>query len=90
MAQGNHLKLSEVRLRMRNERKETMAERKVIIGRCAATTLPKICDICGIYGFLSRHRDRDRAQNLFWLRDEHWKRIELRKCGTPGITEFGG
>jgi hypothetical protein len=34
-----------------------MAERKVIIGRCATTTLPKICDICGIYGFLSRHRD---------------------------------
>jgi hypothetical protein len=32
-----------------------MAERKVIIGRCATTTLPKICDMCGIYGFLSRH-----------------------------------
>jgi hypothetical protein len=33
------------RLRMRNNRNETMAERKVIIGRCATTTLPKICDI---------------------------------------------
>jgi hypothetical protein len=33
-----------------------MAERKVIIGRCATTTLPKVCDIYGIYGFLSRHR----------------------------------
>jgi hypothetical protein len=36
---------------MRNERREAMAVRKVIMAGCATTTMPKICGICGIYEF---------------------------------------
>ena len=32
-----------------------MAARKVIIGKCATTTRPKICGICDIYEFLRGH-----------------------------------
>jgi hypothetical protein len=57
MAQGDHLKFQRGAATNAKREERDDSGRKVIIGRCATTTLPKICDICGIYGFLSRHRD---------------------------------
>jgi hypothetical protein len=52
MPQSDHLKVErEARHRMRNERRDAMAERKVVIARGAATKKPKIRCIAASVSF---------------------------------------
>jgi hypothetical protein len=66
-----------------------MAERKVIIGRCATTTLPKICDICGIYGFLSRHNYIFAGRVGLPLAETGMRHLLARLTGDPTFKVHG-